>query len=74
MLSHTCQAVPFELCLSFVVHPPSCAGFGTSVALSAAMAARFLRTGKVMPAGVLMFGGAAGGLYNWGKYQEWTKG
>lgn len=38
------------------------------------MAARFLRTGKVMPAGVLMFGGAAGGLYNWGKYQEWTKG
>lgn len=47
-------------------------GFGTSVALAGAMGARFLRTGKVMPAGLLMAGGVAGSLYNWGKYQEWT--
>jgi len=48
------------------------AGFGTSVVLSGAMGARFIRTGKVMPAGVLMGAGVAGALYNWGKYREWT--
>jgi uncharacterized membrane protein (UPF0136 family) len=48
------------------------AGFGTSIALGAAMAARFVRTGKVMPAGVMMGAGFAGALYNWGKWKEWT--
>jgi hypothetical protein len=36
------------------------------------MGARFLRTGKVVPAGVLMGAGVAGALYNFGKYKEWT--
>lgn len=35
------------------------------------MAARFLRSGKVMPAGVVMGAAVAGALYNYGKYQEW---
>jgi uncharacterized membrane protein (UPF0136 family) len=47
------------------------AGFGTSAALSAAMGARFLRTGKVMPAGLLFAAGVGGALYNWAKYKEW---
>jgi uncharacterized membrane protein (UPF0136 family) len=50
------------------------AGFGTSLALSAAMGARFIKTGKVMPAGLLMGLGVGGALYNWGQYQAWTRG
>lgn len=36
------------------------------------MGARFVRTGKVMPAGLLLCAGVGGALYNWGKYKEWS--
>lgn len=36
------------------------------------MGARYMATGKMMPAGVLMGAGFAGALYNWGKWKEWT--
>jgi hypothetical protein len=38
------------------------------------MGARFIKTGKVMPAGLLMGLGVGGALYNWGQYQAWTRG
>jgi hypothetical protein len=36
------------------------------------MGVRFVRTGALMPAGLLMGAGTLGAMYNWGKYQEWT--
>lgn len=47
-------------------------GTAASAVLAAAMGARLVRTGKLMPAGVLTALGLAGGYYNLTKYREWT--
>jgi uncharacterized membrane protein (UPF0136 family) len=47
-------------------------GLATSVLLTGVMGARFAKTKKFMPAGIMAAAGAAGALYNFNKYQEWT--
>uniref|UniRef100_A0A7S0YNV4 Transmembrane protein 14 n=1 Tax=Polytomella parva TaxID=51329 RepID=A0A7S0YNV4_9CHLO len=47
-------------------------GCVTSVALAASMGARFLKTKKVFPAGVVAGAGVLGLAYHIKKYQEWA--
>lgn len=45
---------------------------GTSMVLTGAMGARFVKTQKLMPAGVMAVAGTLSSVYQFQKFREWS--